>query len=114
MTGSCSTAVGSGTRLGRAALKGTSWAVESCSRVTSVLTVQVSMFMFVSVFVRAPSRVHPLTLCLLSDDVDDWDFDGVAKPFEVHNDLYANNEDEDEDEGEDLEGRKVMVRKSKE
>lgn len=31
------------------------------------------------------------------------------KPSEVQNDLYANNEDE-EDEGEDVEGKKVAVR----
>lgn len=36
----------------------------------------------------------------------------VPKPSEVQNDLYANNDDEEEEEeeGEDLEGRKVMVR----
>lgn len=44
-----------------------------------------------------------------SDDVDDWDLEVFPKPSEVQNDLYASNEDE-EDEGEDLEGRKVMVR----
>ncbi|GLD64338.1 SPRY domain-containing protein 3-like protein [Lates japonicus] len=43
------------------------------------------------------------------DDVDDWDLDVFPKPSEVQNDLYANNEDEEEDGGEDLEGRKVMV-----
>ncbi|KAG8007897.1 SPRY domain-containing protein 3, partial [Nibea albiflora] len=42
------------------------------------------------------------------DDVDDWDLEVFPKPSEVQNDLYASNEDE-EDEGEDLEGRKVMV-----
>ncbi|XP_059185895.1 SPRY domain-containing protein 3-like [Centropristis striata] len=42
------------------------------------------------------------------DDVDDWDFDVIPKPSEVQNDLYANNEDE-EDEGEDMDGRKVTV-----
>lgn len=47
---------------------------------------------------------------VLSDDVDDWDLDECPKPSEVQNELYANNEDEEEDEGEDLEGRKVMVR----
>lgn len=46
---------------------------------------------------------------VLSDDVDDWELDVFPKPSEVQNDLYANNEDEDEDEGEDLEGKKVMV-----
>lgn len=36
----------------------------------------------------------------------------VPKPCEVQNDLYANNEEDEEEEevGEDLEGRKVMVR----
>ncbi|TKS71519.1 SPRY domain-containing protein 3 [Collichthys lucidus] len=42
------------------------------------------------------------------DDVDDWDLEVFPKPSEVQNELYASNEDE-EDEGEDLEGRKVMV-----
>lgn len=46
---------------------------------------------------------------VLSDDVDDWDLEVFSKPSEVQNDLYASNEDE-EDEGEDLEGRKVTVR----
>lgn len=46
---------------------------------------------------------------VLSDDIDDWDFEVFHKPSEVQNDLYASNEDE-EDEGEDVEGRKVMVR----
>lgn len=63
---------------------------------------------FQSAFTRAASDL--LSYWVLSDEIDDWDFDGVAKPFEVHNDSYANNEDEDEDEGEGLEGRKVMVR----
>lgn len=42
------------------------------------------------------------------DDGDDWDLDAAAKLDQVQNDLYANNEDGIE-EGEDLEGRKVMV-----
>uniref|UniRef100_G3N650 B30.2/SPRY domain-containing protein n=1 Tax=Gasterosteus aculeatus aculeatus TaxID=481459 RepID=G3N650_GASAC len=42
------------------------------------------------------------------DDADDWDLDVMPKPSEVQNDLYASNEDE-EDEGEDFEGRKVTV-----
>lgn len=46
--------------------------------------------------------------CVLSDDADDWDFDMLPKPSEVQNDLYASNEDE-EDEGEDMEGTKVTV-----
>lgn len=49
----------------------------------------------------------------LLDDVDDWDLEECPKPSEVQNELYANNEDEEEDEGEDLEGRKVTVRCSK-
>uniref|UniRef100_A0A3Q3FQQ6 SPRY domain containing 3 n=1 Tax=Labrus bergylta TaxID=56723 RepID=A0A3Q3FQQ6_9LABR len=42
------------------------------------------------------------------DDVDDWDLEVFQKPSEVQNDMYVNNEDE-EDEGEDLDGKKVMV-----
>lgn len=45
----------------------------------------------------------------LLDDIDDWDLEVFPKPSEVQNDLYANNEDE-EDEGEDVEGKKVAVR----
>lgn len=41
--------------------------------------------------------------------MDDWDFDVLPKASEVQNDLYASNDDE-EDEREDMEGRKVMVR----
>ncbi|MEQ2184010.1 hypothetical protein GOODEAATRI_003687 [Goodea atripinnis] len=43
------------------------------------------------------------------DDLDDWDFEVASRPSEVQNNLYANN-DEEEEEGEDLEGRKVTVR----
>ncbi|CAG11749.1 unnamed protein product, partial [Tetraodon nigroviridis] len=42
------------------------------------------------------------------DDTDDWDFEVFSKPSEVQNDLYASNEDED-GEGEDVDGKKVMV-----
>lgn len=42
------------------------------------------------------------------DDSEDWDLDVVPKLDQVQNDLYANNEDGNE-EGEELEGRKVMV-----
>ncbi|KAF7663967.1 hypothetical protein LDENG_00195200 [Lucifuga dentata] len=42
------------------------------------------------------------------DDTDDWDFDVFPKQGVVQNYLYANNEDEEDDE-EYLEGRKVMV-----
>lgn len=45
----------------------------------------------------------------VSDDTDDWDFEVFSKPSEVKNDLYAGNEDE-ESEGEDVDGKKVMVR----
>lgn len=45
-----------------------------------------------------------------SDDADDWDFDMCPKPSEVQNDMYVRDEDE-EDEVEDLDGRKVMVRR---
>lgn len=44
----------------------------------------------------------------LPDDADDFDLDVASS--KVQNNLYANNDDEEEDEGEDLEGRKVMVR----
>lgn len=74
-------------------------------------------------FIKAPClikccihpSIHPCFLFfvwVLSDDVDDWDLDVFPKPCEVQNDLYANNEEEEEEEGgegEDLEGRKVMV-----
>lgn len=63
-------------------------------------------------------RLSPCTVCddpspffcvwVCSDDTDDWDFEVFSKPSEVQNDLYANNEDEED--GEDLDGRKVMVR----
>lgn len=43
------------------------------------------------------------------EDEDEWDLEVFSKPSEVQNDLYAGNED-DEDEGEDVqEGRKVTV-----
>lgn len=44
-----------------------------------------------------------------SDDTDDWDFEVFSKPSEVQNELYASNEDEEE-EVEDVDGKKVMVR----
>lgn len=44
-----------------------------------------------------------------SDDADDWDFEVFPKPSEVQNELYAGFEDE-EGEGEDVDGKKVMVR----
>lgn len=43
-----------------------------------------------------------------TEDTDDGDLEVFPKPSEVQNDLYANNDEEDE-EGEDLEGTKVMV-----
>lgn len=44
-----------------------------------------------------------------TEDEDEWDLEVFSKPSEVQNDLYAGNED-DEDEGEDVqEGRKVTV-----
>uniref|UniRef100_A0A3Q3XNA2 B30.2/SPRY domain-containing protein n=1 Tax=Mola mola TaxID=94237 RepID=A0A3Q3XNA2_MOLML len=51
--------------------------------------------------------MFPRDFCL-DEDIDDWDLEVFPKPSEVQNDLYVGNEDED-DEGEDLEGRKVMV-----
>lgn len=45
----------------------------------------------------------------VSEDTDDWDFEVFSKPSEVQNDLYASHEEE-ESEGEDSEGKKVMVR----
>lgn len=44
-----------------------------------------------------------------SDDTDDWDFEVFSKPSEVQNELYAGNEDEEE-EVEDVDGKKVRVR----
>lgn len=44
-----------------------------------------------------------------SDETDDWGFEVFTKPSEVQNDLYAGQEEE-ESEGEDLEGKKVVVR----
>ncbi|XP_015226162.1 PREDICTED: SPRY domain-containing protein 3-like [Cyprinodon variegatus] len=43
------------------------------------------------------------------DDGDDWDLDVASRPSEVQNNLYANNDEEEEEEGEDVDGRKVMV-----
>ncbi|XP_061543261.1 SPRY domain-containing protein 3 [Phycodurus eques] len=47
------------------------------------------------------------------DDVDDWDLEAFPRPSEVQNDLYAGNdegeEEEEDGEGEDLEGTKVTV-----
>lgn len=96
----------------RAALRGTLWAVGSCFHGTTASTVQVNVFYTVSkalwlIMYNLLSSFN-LFLCL-SDDVDDWDFDVIPKPSAVQNDLYANNEDE-EDEGEEVEGRKVTVR----
>ncbi|XP_068598427.1 SPRY domain-containing protein 3-like isoform X2 [Brachionichthys hirsutus] len=42
------------------------------------------------------------------DDADDWDVEVFHKPSEVQNDLYA-GKDDDEQEAEDVGGRKVMV-----
>ncbi|XP_003973187.1 SPRY domain-containing protein 3-like [Takifugu rubripes] len=42
------------------------------------------------------------------DETDDWGFEVFTKPSEVQNDLYAGQEEE-ESEGEDLEGKKVVV-----
>lgn len=57
------------------------------------------------------SDVLFLLLCIwvFSDDADDWDFDMCPKPSEVQNEMYVRDEDE-EDEAEDLDGTKVMVR----
>lgn len=49
----------------------------------------------------------------VSDETDDWDFDGSPKPNEVQNDMYVRDEEEEEGEegdAEDLNGRKVVVR----
>lgn len=106
--GSCSRAVESGTRSDRAALKATLWDVGSCFLVTTASMVAVNI-------VFSNCRMHCASLCtssnsksFLSDDVDDWDLEVLPKPSEVQNDLYASNEDE-EDEGEDMEGTKVTV-----
>ncbi|XP_049590155.1 SPRY domain-containing protein 3 isoform X1 [Syngnathus scovelli] len=42
------------------------------------------------------------------DDADDWDLEILPQPCQVQNDLYASNDDDDE-EGEDMEGTKVTV-----
>ncbi|TNN81313.1 SPRY domain-containing protein 3 [Liparis tanakae] len=59
-----------------------------------------------------PKNRHPGwsrgSIAYHAEDGDDWDLDVIPKPSEVQNDLYANNEDED-DEEDDLEGRKVTV-----
>lgn len=41
------------------------------------------------------------------DDAEDWDVDAAPQRSEVHNNMYANNDEEDE--WEDVAGRKVMV-----
>lgn len=61
----------------------------------------------------ASHHAQALIVCLfsvwgLADDTEDWDLEVLPNPSEVQNDLYAGNEDE-EDEGEDLGGRKVKV-----
>lgn len=43
-----------------------------------------------------------------SDDAEDWDVDAAPQRSEVHNNMYANNDEEDD--WEDVVGRKVMVR----
>lgn len=106
--------MGSGIRLDHAALKGTLWAVGSCFHATTALMAEVNIFYSVSkalclIIYNVRLSFFP-SLCLnLTDDLDDWDLEVFPKPSEVQNDLYAGNEDE-EDEGEDLEGRKVTVR----
>lgn len=62
------------------------------------------------VFHRLSLSLSLSCVCVLSDDIDDWDFEVFPKPNEVQNDLYASNDDDEEDEGEDLEGKKVTVR----
>lgn len=111
---SCSRAVGLGTRLARAALKGTLWAAGSCFHVTTALMVEVNILILspehcASSCIISDRLSFYFCVCACSDDVDDWDLDVIPKPSEVQNELYASNEDE-EDEGEDLEGKKVTVR----
>lgn len=105
MTESCSTAAGSGTRSDRAASKETSWAAASCSPATSPPTVSFPRSRF-----QGPAQRPGVNVPFVSDDADDWDLEVFSKPSDVQNDLYAGNEDE-EGEGEDLEGKKVMVRR---
>lgn len=48
--------------------------------------------------------------CDSEEDEDEWDMEVFAKPSEVRNDLYANNDEDEEDGPEEAEdGRKVMV-----
>lgn len=99
-----------GIRSDRAALKETSWAAALCSHATSAPVVT---DFFHPVFTLLFTD-QSLTFCLwfffsVLDDTDDWDFEVFSKPSEVQNDLYAGNEDE-EGEGEDVDGKKVMVR----
>lgn len=48
--------------------------------------------------------------CDSEEDEDEWDMEVFAKPSEVQNDLYANNDEEEDEGGEEAEaGRKVMV-----
>lgn len=114
MMGNCSRAAELGTRLDHAASKGTLWAVGSCFLATTASMVEVNVFLYRLWGRCASSCTIPYCFsCSVSgfpsDDVDDWDLEVFPKPSEVQNDLYASNEDE-EDEGEDLEGRKVTVR----
>lgn len=59
-----------------------------------------------------PQHMQPLTVqfSFVTDDMDDWGYEVVSKPSEVQNDMYAQDEEDDDDIGEDFEGRKVMVR----
>ncbi|KAJ0023671.1 hypothetical protein NQD34_003570 [Periophthalmus magnuspinnatus] len=47
--------------------------------------------------------------CDSEEDEDEWDMEVFAKPSEVQNDLYVNNEEEEDEGAEPEEGRKVMV-----
>lgn len=61
-----------------------------------------------------PSHLLLFPRVALSDETDDWDFDASPKPNEVQNDMYVRDEEEEEGEeaeAEDLDGRKVVVRR---
>lgn len=106
-------AAGWGTPLDHAVLRGTLWAVGSCFHGTTASTVEVSVLVTCASGQNALRLIGLSSNCLswvlYSDDIDDWDVDVFPKPSVVQNDLYANNEEE-EDDGEYSEGRRVMVR----
>lgn len=67
-------------------------------------------YMFFSTVSHRGTASNCLFCLFLSDDIDYWDLDEIPKPSKVQNYVYANNREENEDEVEYLEGRKVTVR----